>query len=54
MKQTVKLKGGPQDGAEVLVSKGVTEYNVAGSEQDGGYVIKNGVGTWEPNKGRRK
>jgi hypothetical protein len=54
-KHKVKLVGGPRDGAEVMVSAGATEYNVAGNEQDGAYVVKKGVWTWEPNKsGRRK
>lgn len=51
----VKLVGGPCDGAEVEVSVGATEYNVAGSEHDGAYIVKGGVWTWEPNRsGRRK
>jgi len=54
-KHKVRLVGGPHDGAEVMVSADATEYNVAGNEQDGAYVVKKGVWTWEPNRsGRRK
>lgn len=54
-KHKVVLHGGPRDGAEVEVSVRATEYNVAGNEHDGAYVVKAGRWVWEPNKttGRR-
>lgn len=52
--QKVTLVGGPRDGAAVLVSDKATEYNVAGNEQDGAYVVKGGRWTWEPNRGGRQ
>jgi hypothetical protein len=42
VKITVELHGGPRDGEKVTVSKGATEYNVKGSENDGAYVVKGG------------
>lgn len=52
-KHKVILNGGPRDGAEVEVSGSATEYNVAGSENDGAYIVKAGRWVWEPNKRKR-
>jgi hypothetical protein len=46
----VELHGGPCDGEKVSVSKGATEYNVKGSENDGAYVVKGGRWVWESNR----
>jgi hypothetical protein len=53
VKITIELHGGPRDGEKVTVSKGATEYNVKGSENDGAYVVKEGRWVWESNRGRK-
>jgi hypothetical protein len=53
VKMVVELRGGPLDGQKVTVSKGATEYNVKGSEQDGAYIVKGGRWVWESNQGRK-
>lgn len=50
MKILVELHGGPKDGQKVTISKGATEYNIRGFEQDGAYVMKGGRWVWESNR----
>jgi hypothetical protein len=47
------LVGGPWDGKEIAVSKGTTEYNIKGHENDGAYVVKGGRWVWESTRGRK-
>jgi len=53
VRMVAELHGGPRDGEKVTVSKGATEFNAKGFEQDGAYVMKGGRWVWESNKGRK-